>query len=133
MTQPREVSESVTKRVVDEFRRTGIVPPELVRHIQASAWKRGSTVTRDQVERYAREWVNSRLEAEDRKEVTVRHVDDAVERCIETLATSSPTQDPAGWATAVARVEAAWRAGELTAGQMKQLDVINERYDQKAG
>lgn len=66
MSQPREVAASMTQRVVDEFQRSGIVPPELVRHIQASAWSRGSTVTATQVEQYAREWIETQLAANEK-------------------------------------------------------------------
>lgn len=134
-TPPRDVAESVARRVTDEFRRSGVVPSELVRHIQASAWGRGKPVTRDVVERYAREWINARLEAEDRKPQMVRHVEDEVEKAIELLATSNPKADVEGWSRAVATVQAAWQAGELTAAQRHQLDVLNSRYEQqqKAG
>jgi hypothetical protein len=67
VSQPREVAESLTQRVVDEFQRSGIVPPELVRHIQASAWSRGSTVTAAQVEEYTRKWVEELLATNEKK------------------------------------------------------------------
>lgn len=49
-------------RVIDEFRRTGIVPAELVRHIQlASVRRSGEIVTTEQVEAYTRDWLNTKL------------------------------------------------------------------------
>lgn len=62
MATGREVAASLEARVIDEFRRTGIVPAELVRHIQlASVRRSGEIVTTEQVEAYTRDWLNTKL------------------------------------------------------------------------
>lgn len=129
MATGREVAAAVTQRVEDEFRRTGLIAPELVRHIQASAWKRGSAVSTEDVERATREWIETRLQRLASRAKPDKHADDKVERAIDLLFTSSPTSDPHGWAQAVATVEHAWEAGELTRRQQRQLDDLNARYE----
>lgn len=69
MKSERDVAASMEARVLEEFRRSGVVPPELTRHIQAACARRsGHIVTTDEVERYCREWMNAKLEAAARAE-----------------------------------------------------------------
>lgn len=68
MATEREVAASMEARVLDEFRRTGALPAELVRHIQlASVRRSGHIPTTDEVERFTRDWLNARLEAKARE------------------------------------------------------------------
>lgn len=69
MATEREVAASLEARVIDEFRRSGVVPPELVRHIQLARAKRdGTIVTSAEVEQYTRDWLNAKLEAQSKIE-----------------------------------------------------------------
>lgn len=62
MATGREVAASLEARVIEEFRRSGVVPPELLRHIQtATALRSGAIVTTEQVEAYTRDWLNRKL------------------------------------------------------------------------
>jgi hypothetical protein len=125
----REVAGSLTKRVIDEFRRSGNVPPELVSHIQAAAWANGRTPSAEDVERAARDWMNERMATNDRKPTAIKHADDKVDRAVEALLTSPPT----GWGDAVAVVENAWRAGELSDNDQRRLDGLDAMYGAKLG
>lgn len=67
MATPRELAEITARRVSEQFAATGTLPPELIRSVQAQAWAKGRPISTDEVERQIREWVNARLEANDKK------------------------------------------------------------------
>lgn len=55
-------------RVIEEFRRTGSIPAELLRHIQAATARRsGQIVTTEQVEAFTRDWLNKRMTEQENK------------------------------------------------------------------
>lgn len=135
MASERDVAASMEARVLEEFRRSGVVPPGLTRHIQAAAARRsGSIVTADEVERYCREWMNAKLEAEAKRPQPIQPGDDdKIERAITTLTGFSPTKRPKEWAEALACVQQASREGRLTRAQVAQLDALDAVYAAKAG
>lgn len=121
-------------RVLESYRRDGIVPPELVRHIQSSAARRnGSIVTTEEVERYCRDWLNQKLAADAKREAArVVHSDDRIERAIDVLMSFSPKSRPKQWAESLALVQEASRQGRLTRAQVSQLDALDTVYASKA-
>lgn len=130
MASERDVAASMEARVLEEFRRSGIVPPELTRHIQAAAARRtGSIVTEAEVERYCREWMESKLAAE-AKQPRPAGVDSAekVEQAIVTLTGFSPSKRPKEWADALAVVQEASRNGALTREQTARIDALEAAY-----
>lgn len=131
MTRERDTAASMEARVVEEFRRTGIVPAGLLTLIQASAWKRGSAVTLDEVERFAREWCNGHLATHERRARPVPKSEPDVERALDVLTGFSPRQRPEAWSEAIAVVQLASRDGRLTAAQTAQLDTLDAIYASK--
>lgn len=121
--------------MLEEFRRSGAVPPGLTRHIQTAAARRaGHIVTEAEVERFTRDWLNARLEAEAQRSKPVQHADDdRVEQAIATLAGFSPRKRPKEWAEALACVQQASREGRLTPAQTAQIDALDAVYAAKAG
>lgn len=68
MATERDVAASMEARVLEMFRRDGVIPPELIRHIQLATTRRsGHIPTTDEVERYCREWMNNKLAEAARK------------------------------------------------------------------
>ena len=123
-------------RVLEEFRRSGLVPPELVRHIQSAAARRnGHIVTADEVERYTREWLNAKLAADAAKAKPANRADsdEKVQQAIDTLMGFSPQKQPKRWAEALATVQQASRDGRLTRAQTAQLDALDAVYAAKVG
>lgn len=121
--------------MLEEFRRSGAVPPGLTRHIQAAAARRnGSIVTTEQVERYCRDWLNAKLAEEAQRRSPVLHAeDDRIEQAIVTLSGFSPRKRPKEWAEALACVQQASREGRLTPAQTAQIDALDAVYAAKAG
>jgi hypothetical protein len=61
----RDVAASMEARVLETFRRDGVIPPGLIRHVQLATTRRnGHIPTSDEVERFCREWMEKKL-AED--------------------------------------------------------------------
>jgi len=115
---------------LEEFRRSGVVPPGLTRHIQAAAARRtGSIVTEAEVERYCREWMESKLAAEARQPRPCGvSTEEKVEQAIVTLTGFSPAKRPKEWADALAVVQEASRNGTLTREQTARIDALEAAY-----
>jgi len=121
----RERAAFVAQLIVDEFRRSGFVPAELVRDIQANHVRRtGDILPAEQVEREARVWAE-RICAQVVAERPVLHGDDSIDRAVDTLMTCTPTAKPREWAESVAIVEQAWKEGRLSAKQVAELDALD--------
>lgn len=121
----RERAAFVAQLIVDEFRRSGFVPAELVRDIQANHVRRtGDILPAEQVEREARAWAE-RICAEADANRPVLHGDDSVDRAVDVLMTCTPTAKPAEWAESVAIVEQAWLEGRLSRAQVAELDALD--------
>lgn len=137
MASERDVAASLEARVLEEFRRSGFVPPELTRHIQAAAARRsGSIVTAEQVERYCREWMEAKLAADAKQAPQARpggDSDEKIEQAVATLTGFSPRKRPKEWAEALAVVQQASREGRLTRAQVAQIDALDAVYAAKAG
>lgn len=133
MATEREVAESMTARVLDTFRRDGIVPPELTRYVQAAAARRnGSIVTSTEVERYCREWMETKLAAEAEAPRPVGgDTDETIAQAVDVLMCFSPRKQPKRWAEALAVVQQASREGRLTSAQAAQMDALNAVYAAK--
>jgi len=132
----RDVAASMEARVLEEFRRSGVVPPGLTRHIQAAAARRtGSIVTEAEVERYCREWMESKLaaDAEQAKPATKADSDEKIEQAVTVLCGFSPKKRPKEWADALATVQQASREGRLSRAQVAQIDALEAVYAAKAG
>lgn len=133
MSSERQRAAQLAQLIVDEHRRSGILPPVLVREIQAAHVRRtGDILPAEQVEREARAYAE-RICAEVDAQRRVVHGDDSVERAVDTLMTCTPTAKPAEWAEAVEIVEQAWRDGRLSRAQVAELDALNTVYGAKAG
>lgn len=121
----RQRAALVAQLVVDEFRRAGFLPPELLRSIQAArASRSGDIIPLEQVEREARVYAERLCAELDAVTVTLRG-DDSIDRAVDTLMTCTPTGKPAEWAESVAIVEQAWREGRLSPKQMAELDALD--------
>lgn len=70
-SSPRQRVESVAATVFDEYRRTGFIPPELIRHIQVEAWRKGRAITteraKEQFADYLERWAAMKVEELDRQ------------------------------------------------------------------
>lgn len=133
MASGREVAADLTHRVEEEFRRSGALPSELLREIQASAAKRGHFPTLAEVEKFTRAWIERNLATRARKPQRAKHADDKVERAIEHLSTSSPAADPVAWSDAVIVIEDAWVAGTVTKAQQRKLDLLEGLWAARIG
>ena len=128
MPSDRERAASLTHTITDEFRRSGLLPPELVRDIQAAHARRtGGILMTDQVEGMVREYVERLLTKVDAERPIV-HGDDSIDQAIDVLMCFSPKKKAKEWAEAVAVIERAWRDGALSPAQIAQLDTLNENY-----
>lgn len=135
MATERDVAASMANRVLETFRRDGIIPPELIRYVQAATTRRSGTIpTSDEVERYCREWMNQKLEADAAaRPRRVQHSDDRVDAAVDLLMAITPTSHPKEWAESVELVDWASQQGLLSKAQVAQLDALNNVYASKAG
>lgn len=133
MATGRERAADLAFRIVDEFRGTGILPPELIRDIQSSHARRtGEIASVEEVERVARRYAE-RICAKVDAERPILHGDDSIDEAVDILLTCSPKVKPERWAEAVATVEQAWKEGRLSPAQTTQLDALNAVYEAQAG
>jgi hypothetical protein len=119
----------LTQTVIDEFQRSGTLPLELVRDIQAAhARRKGGIIPLEVVEREARLYVERLLTKIDAARPVV-HDDGAIDRAVDILMCFTPSAKPKEWAEATAIVEQAWKEGRLTPAQVAQLDALNTIYE----
>lgn len=122
----RERAAHIAQLIVDEFRRSGFVPAELVREIQASHVRRtGGILPAEVVESEARAWAERICAEVDGQRLPAERGDDSIDRAVDTLKTCTPTAKPKEWADSVAIVEQAWKEGRLSAKQIAELDALD--------
>lgn len=135
MKSERDVAASMEARVLETFRRDGVIPPELIRHIQTATTRRsGHIPTSAEVERYTREWLERELAVQAAAPKPLAPGDDErIESAVATLTGFSPRKRPKEWAEALAVVQEASRAGRLTRAQAAQLDALDAVYAAQTG
>jgi hypothetical protein len=126
----RDRAASLAQRITDEFRRSGILPPELVRELQARHARRtGEIVTYDEVAKAARLYAEEICARADALVPTTPKRQMEIDQAVEILMSFTPTSKPARWAEALAIVEQAWKEGRLSPAQTVQLDALNALYE----